>query len=335
MINPTIKDVADKAGVSIASVSRVLNNKGYASEPMRKKVLEAAEKLNYVVNDVAKSLKTNRTNTIGVLIPDIGNPFFMQISKGIEDEISNANYNILFTSGKENIKKEEELLKLLIKKRVDGIALASAGLHTNLLNNIINSNIPLVLVDRKIEGLENKADCVVENNVEGAYQLTNKLVSEGHKKIGIITGLTRVSTTIERYNGYEKLMKEYNLEIDEKYIYYGDYSEEAGKKAIEYFANLINPPTAILSFNNTMTAGASKQLMKKYLSDELKFTIASYGEIEFQNYLKNLNIYSVKQNPYKIGRLVGKIIMKKLNAPNPEFVEKKFVSLNPEYNFEV
>lgn len=335
MINPTIKDVADKAGVSIASVSRVLNNKGYASEPMRKKVLEAAEELNYFVNDVAKSLKTNRTNTIGVLIPDIGNPFFMQISKGLEDEISNTGYNILFTSGKENVKKEEELLTLLIKKRVDGIVLASAGLHTDLLNNIISSNIPLVLVDRKIEGLQKKTDWVVEDNMEGAYQLTKKLVGEGHKNIGIITGLTRVSTTIERYKGYEKLMKEYNLEINEKYIYYGDYSEEAGKKAIEYFANLSEPPTAILSFNNTMTAGASKQLIKECVEDDLKFTIASYGEIEFQNYLKNLNIYSVKQNPYRIGRLVGEIMMEMLNAPNPELIEKRFISLKPEYNFDV
>src|SRR5690625_2350828 len=105
MANPTIKDIAREAGVSIASVSRVLNREGYASNAMRKKVLRTAEELNYFANDIAKSLKTNKTNTIGVLIPDIANPFFMNISKGLEDAIDNTPYNLIFTSGMEDTEK--------------------------------------------------------------------------------------------------------------------------------------------------------------------------------------------------------------------------------------
>lgn len=332
MNNPTIKDIAREAGVSIASVSRVLNNQGYASPKMKEKVLKTAKELNYYANDIAKSLKTNKTYTIGVLIPDIANSFFMNISKGLEDAIADTKYNLIFTSGMENINKEEELLHLLIEKRVDGIVLASAGLHTELINNIINNNIPVVLVDRKIEGLENKTDWVIENNIEGSYQLTKKLIEEGHKKIGVISGLIRVSTGIERYQGFEKAMKEYGLEIDSDYIFEGDYSEKAGKDAVNEFLNLSPAPTALLSFNNTMTVGAIKELMK-YHTDEKEFTIASYGKVEFQNYLNNIKLYSVKQNPYKMGNIVGERMLSHLLPRESNEEKSKIISLEPEYNF--
>lgn len=333
MTNPTIKDIAREAGVSIASVSRVLNNEGYASKGMREKVLQAAEQLNYFANDIAKSLKTNKTNTIGVLIPDIANPFFMNISKGLEDAIENTQYNLIFTSGMEDSKKEKELLHLLIERRVDGIVLATAGLHTELLNNILTSNIPIVLVDRKVEGLENKADCVVEDNFEGAYQLTNKLINEGHENIGIITGILEVSTGVERFKGFERLLKEKNIKINPDYIFHGDYSENAGRKAVQYFSKLSIPPTAILSLNNTMTVGAVKELMETFLTKNEVFTIASYGEIEFQKYLKNLKIYSVKQNPYKMGRKVGELMMNRLLSAKNQISTSKEITLLPVYNF--
>lgn len=333
MTNPTIKDIAREAGVSIASVSRVLNNEGYASDSMREKVLETADKLNYFANDIAKSLKTNKTNTIGVLIPDIANPFFMNISKGLEDAISDTKYNLIFTSGMEDTEKEKELLQLLVEKRVDGIVLATAGLHTELLNNILISNIPIVLVDRKIEGFENKADWVLEDNFEGAYQLTKKLVDNGHHNIGIITGLLRVSTGVERFSGFEALMKEKKIEINSEYIFHGDYSEEAGRKAVQYFSELSLPPTAILSFNNTMSVGATKELMESYITKKDVFTIASYGEIEFQEYLQNIKIYSVKQNPYEMGRRVGELMMNKLFSEEAEKKRSKIVCLSPTFNF--
>lgn len=335
MTNPTIKDIAREAGVSIASVSRVLNNERYVSDLMQKKVIKTAEELNYYANDIAKSLKTNKTNTIGVLIPDIANPFFMNISKGLEDAISNTNINLIFTSGMENSEKEKELLQLLIKKRVDGIVLAPAGLHTDLLNSILTSNIPIVLVDRKIEGLSNKADLVLENNFEGAYQLTKKLISDGHKKIGVITGLLRVSTGVERLNGFETFMKENEITIASDYVFQGDYSEEAGKKAVKYFSELPEPPTAILSLNNTMTVGAAKELMEYHITEEDTFTIASYGEIAFQQYLKNINVYSVRQTPYKMGQIAGRLIMKRLLLNEINKKDLELVCLPPEYNFRI
>lgn len=335
MSNPTIKDIAREAGVSIASVSRVLNSDGYASESMKQKVNEASQKLNYFTNDIAKSLKTKKTNTIGVLIPDIANPFFMDISKGIEDSISDTDFNLIFTSGMEDIDKEKELLELLIQKRVDGIVLASAGVHKDILNNILATNIPIILVDRKIKTIANQVDLVIEDNFEGAYQLTNKLINDQHEKIGVINGRLSVSTGIERFEGYKGLMHDKKIEIDSNYIFEGDYSEESGKKAIQYFSKLPTPPTAILSLNNTMTVGATKELMDSFLQDDDTFTIASYGEIEFQNYLKNIKIYCVKQNPYKMGRKIGEKIMSKLFSENSEKRPPEIDCLSPIYNFEI
>lgn len=335
MNNPTIKDVAREAGVSTASVSRVLNKNGYTSNSMQEQVLSAAKKINYSVNDIAKSLKTNRTNTIGVLIPDISNPFFMRIAKGLEDAIKDTSYNLIFTSGSEDPKKEEKLLQLLIEKRVDGIILATAGLHKELLNNIILSKIPLVLVDRKIEGLINKCDYVVEDNFEGAYQLTKKLVDKGYSDIGLIAGILDVSTGIERLKGFESLMAERNITINPEYVFHGDYSEKSGEMAVKYFSKLSKPPTAILSLNNTMTVGVIKELLKNHSQNKEMFTIASYGYIELQEYIEKLQIYSVKQTPYKIGRTAGDLLLNRLLLEESQDSLPKNIYLPVNYNFKL
>ncbi|MBS4197616.1 LacI family DNA-binding transcriptional regulator [Lederbergia citri] len=308
----TIKDIAKESGVSTATVSRVLSNTGYASDEIKERVRKVARSLNYQPNAIARSLKIDRTNTIGVIIPDISNPYFMRISRGIEDTLQNENYYLLFVSGDENQKKERKMLRVLMEKRVDAIVLATSGGNDELINQINNSGVPIVLIDRKLQNDTGEIDSVVENNLEGAYQLTKQLIQQGHTNIGVINGSLKVSTGMERYIGYQKAMDEYCLGIESELIFNGNFIEDDGVKAITNFYKLDRKPTAILSFNNTMTFGAIIQLRKMGLTIPKDIVVASYGETEAAQLLESPSILHVKQLPYEIGVKVGKILIDRL-----------------------
>lgn len=320
--NVTIKDIARESGVSTATVSRVLSNRGYASEENRKKVLAVAKQLNYRPNSIAKSLKMHKTNTIGVIIPDISNPYFMKIAKGIEDVVQEKGYNLLFMSGDEKPDKERKLLQVLLEKRVDAIILATSGGNDDAINNIQNNNMPVILVDRKLEQANEQVDLVVENNFEGAYKLTSYLIKKGHKKIGVVNGSLEVSTGEERFSGYKKAMEDYEKEVQEEYIFNGNFTLEDGRKAVEYFSALKNRPTAILSFNNTMTVGVVLQLKKMGFKMPDDMFVASYGETEVTQLIHPKGTISIKQSPYDMGVKVGQIAMGRLvfhlNEPTRE-----------------
>src|SRR5690625_622084 len=154
----------------------------------------------------------HKTNTIGVIIPDISNPYFMRISKGIEDTIEKSGYILIFVSGDESPEKEERTLKALIENRVDAIVLATSNEDNEMIETVQKTGIPIVLVDRKIEENLTDFNFVIENNFQGAYQLTKYLIDQGHHQIGVINGLLRVSTGMDRYLGYQHALKEYGME---------------------------------------------------------------------------------------------------------------------------
>lgn len=312
MNNVTIKDIAKELNISTATVSRVLNNSGYASPEVKERVLEMANKLNYRPNAIARSLKKNQTNTIGVIIPDISNPFFMKISKGIEDVIHPGGYNLIFASTDENPKKERKMLQVLFEKRVDAIVLATTGENEEYINKIKNTGIQVILVDRKLNTDELDLDYVIEDNILGAYQLTSYLIKQGHSRIGVINGSLSVSTGYERFEGYKKAMAEYGLQTNLEYIYNGDFTQMSGFKGAEYFLNMPQMPTAILSFNNTMTFGVLLQLAQRGISNFENLMIASYGENEAEQLIKEPKIISIKQHPYKMGVRVGEILLQRL-----------------------
>jgi LacI family transcriptional regulator len=322
--NVTIKDIAKEAGVSTATVSRVLSKNGYASDDVRDRVALAVKRLNYQPNAIARSLKKDRTNTIGVVIPDIANPYFMQISKGIEDTVYQSGYNLIFGSGDENSEKERKILKVLFEQRVDAIVLATSGENEDLVNQIREANVPIILVDRKIEDQLEKFDLVVEDNTEAAYQLTKNLIALGHTKIGVVNGSLNVSVGVERFEGYRKAMKEHTLSENPELVYNGHFTQEDGVNAVHYFSSLEEKPTAILSFNNAMTFGILLQLCQSGFEVSKDFVIASYGEVEAAKLLTQYDIVSANQFPYEMGISVGEILLDRLvkNVKGP--IQKVF-----------
>ncbi|WP_332696274.1 LacI family DNA-binding transcriptional regulator [Halalkalibacter lacteus] len=321
MMKNTIKDVALEAGVSTATVSRVVNQSGFVSDDIKERVYLAIKKLNYQPNAIARSLKRDKTNTIGIVIPDISNPFYMKISKGIEDIIQQEGYNLIFCSSDENPQKEEKLLQLMYEKRVDAIVLATADGSKEMASRINQAGVPVVLVDRDFDIESQKLDSVTEDNVQSTYELTKYLLDKGHRYIGVVNGLLHVSTGWGRYEGYSKALKKYGMEEDTKYIFNGSFTQDGGIKAVDYFLNFAQKPSAILSFNNIMTFGVLLELTRRGYSVPKDIVVASYGDIEAAQLLKSPGIISIVQKPYEMGQRVGEILLKRLNNERGSFTE--------------
>ncbi|WP_261130861.1 LacI family DNA-binding transcriptional regulator [Bacillus sp. Marseille-Q3570] len=324
MINVTIKDIARMSDVSTATVSRVLNNNGYASAEIRDRVLSVAKQLNYQPNGIARSLKMDRTSTIGVIIPDISNPYFMRISKGIEDTLEQSGYILMFVSSDENPHKEEKTLHALLKNRVQAIVLATSSENDETITKIQEKGVPVVLIDRKLGDHSGHLDSVVEDNVEGAYQLTKYLLQKGHRHIGVINGTLEVSTGRERYEGYKRAIREFQIEEDPELVFNGKFNQEDGEEAVTHFFTLDQKPTAILSFNNTMTFGVILQLAKMGYTVPDDIVVASYGDTEASQLLKPPGIVCIKQSPYDMGVKVGEILLNQLNGHAKEPVHEIF-----------
>jgi len=225
-----IKQVAREAGVSTATVSRVLNGSGYASREAREKVLQAIERLNYRPNAIARSLKQDKTYTIGILVPDISNPYFMRMSKGIEDVVRGEGYHLIFASTDEDPDKEAHLLELFSEQRVDVIVLAASSSTDALLTELAGSGIHVILADRRLPGIGRKLDTFLEDNAAASRQLTERLIHDGHKRIAVIHGGYRISTSAERLEGYRAAMEDYGLSVDERYLFDGRFAEEGSSR---------------------------------------------------------------------------------------------------------
>ncbi len=332
MARVTIKDVAKKANVSTATVSRVLNNVGFVSEEIKKRVFDAVDQLNYQPNAVARSLKQDKTNTIGVVIPDISNPYFMTISKGIEDTIQELGYQLIFCSSDENPEKESGFLRLLYGNRVEAIVLATSGKNEELIDDIHRAGIPIILMDRRIEQPDLKLNLVEEDNLQAAYDITKSLIEQGHTNIGVVNGPDHVSTAKDRYLGYKKAIDAYGIAEDPNLTFNGAFSQEGGRQAVEHFLNLKKKPTAILALNNAMAFGVLLELFKRGYRVPEDMTVASYGEIEAAELLKNLCITSIKQYPYEMGKKIGNLILncllKKDVPPSHEVIQSTLVLPN-------
>ena len=203
----TIKDVAQKARVSPATVSRVVGNYGYVAEKTRRKVLAAIRELNYRPDTIARSLVTKSTRTIGLVLTDITNPFFAQLARGIEDVTWNNGYTLILANTDEDIERERAIIFALIEKRVDAfIVVPASSKQAPHLEELTRHGIPLVLLDRSVNGLN--VDTIMVDNEMGAYQAVSHLIKNGHKRIGIVYDNDEITTSIERLNGYRHALEE-------------------------------------------------------------------------------------------------------------------------------
>lgn len=272
----TIVDVAKKARVSVITVSRLLNNPKIVSKSTSKRIFQAMEDLNYQPSQIARSLVKKRTNTIGIIIPNVQNTFFNSWFRFIEEYASAHSFNLLLCNTDEDAEKELRYIKLLQSQRVDGIIIAPCS--KNSVEYLNRSDLRFILFDRMFR--ETDADFVTTNHYQGAYEITEYLIKLGHKKIAVLKGKGVLYPDIERYLGYRDAMKNHNLEVNNNLVLNCEFDEMKAHKATrELLFNNTKKPTAIFSFNSLMTFGAIRTIQNMKLSIPDDISLVCYDEI--------------------------------------------------------
>ena len=310
----TIKDVAKAANVSTATVSRVINNNYPVHLDTRKKVNEIIEQLNYKPNAVARGLKNKETFLIGMITPDLSNPFFMEIAKGIESQISDCGYNIVFCSSDEmDISKELKMLEMLHEKQVDAVILDTRNTQVNDLNTYVELGMKLVLIDAELEGV--KADIVTENNYQATTKALLYAIEMGHRKIAIVKGNMKVSTAIDRYQAYVDVLKEKGIVENTEYCLEGAYDRKtAYEETLKLLKNHVTDlPTLIFSTNNRMTEGVMMALQERGLNIPEDISLISFGDINLAELIQP-RLAVVEQRPFEIGIKAGDLLLQRLKA---------------------
>lgn len=305
----TIKDVAERAEVSTATVSHVINQTRFVSPELEARVREAIESLDYQPNAVARSLRGKRTRTLGMIIPDSSNPFFAEVARGIEDLCFDLGYNVILCNSDGDPSKEEAYISLLTEKRVDGIAFVAAGGTIDHISQLLDRKIPVVVVDREIKGL--KADCVLTDNLDGGYQATAHLLALGHRRIGCILGPSDLTPSADRVTGYRQAMAETGLEPPDEWLRRGDFRCQSGYDAMRGFLALPEQPTAVFACNDLMAIGALCAIREAGLRVPDDVALVGFDDIALASFTTP-RLTTIAQPKQEMGRLAAELLVDRI-----------------------
>ncbi|PSR22430.1 MAG: LacI family transcriptional regulator [Sulfobacillus acidophilus] len=315
----TLKDVALYAGVSVATVSRVISGNYPVKETTRKRVLEAIGTLDYHPNGVARSLKNAKTYTLGVLVPDIANPYFVQLVRAVEASVEKLGYHLLVASSDEKASKESELIRVFLEKRLDGMIIAPVSVTpaTDWPQLIVNA-LPIVLVDRILEGI--MIDSVREESRQSSKELVTHLLGYGHRAIGIVNGRTS-TTALERESGYREALQEAGIIPPEDFMVRGDYDHKTGYLAGKRFlSHKEQAPTAVFCTNNLIALGFLQAVHELGYRVPEDISIVSFGD-PFEATFQSPKMTIVVQNPAEVGRYAAFMLLEKLDGKPGKNVE--------------
>ncbi|UCZ52850.1 LacI family transcriptional regulator [Bacillus shivajii] len=310
-MNITIKDIAKRANVSITTVSRVINNQDGIGSDTRRKILEIIEEVGYRPNSIARSMVTKQTKTIGLIIPDVRNPFFPELVRGVEDIVNQSNYSVFLYNTDGNESKELESLRLIKEKKVDGIVyMCTYGKANRKFQDVVSqSDIPVVLLDR---GLDNKMfHGVYVNNEKAGYIATKHLIDLHHNKIGCITGPDHIMNSKERLNGYLKALTESEIKVDKNLIVPGDYQMEGGYIAAKELL-VQEKVTAIFALNDLMAFGVYQAATELGVRIPDDLSVVGFDNLKY-NKLLNPKLTTIDQLAYQMGEVAAKMLLRQIN----------------------
>ncbi len=316
----TIKDVAKLAGVSIATVSRVLNNLGVVNAATEAKVHSAVKELNYQRNAVARSLKMRKTKSIGIMVPEISNTFFTEIVEQLERLLGPLGYALLLCSSENSVEEEKRKLSFLLERNVDAlvvIPVSNIGTHFSL--SALKST-PMVMLDREIPGLE--CDVVLVDNRKGAYDVTKALIREGYTRIGFLGGEPTVHTSIERLRGYLDAMRLYNLPVEEEFVMLGGMNQKSGYSLMKEALAKEDCPSAFFMVNDMVHIGATSCLVAE--GSEKDTSRMAFSTFDYLYYAPLLRFchYAAAQPLDTIGQNVAEILIRRMEGNHDDFPSK-------------
>jgi len=304
----TIKDIAKKANVSTATVSKILNNKDERiSKGTRERVLIIAKENNYIPNLMARSLVTRKTNTIGLVLPDITNPFFPELARGAEDKANKEGYMIMYCNTDDDAEKESIYLEMLAQKMVDGIILTQSANKEGNIESLNKLKIPLVLIDRDINVKNIKGKVLVDNFL-GAYEAVDYLIKKGYKKIAYITGPLSTTTAIERLGGYTKALEDAGMLINLELIFEGEYKAQWGIDGTNELLSSKVEFDAIFCGNDLIAVNAIRTLKEKGIRVPNDVGVLGYDNI-FLSDMIDPPLTTVNQPAYEMGYEAVKLLI--------------------------
>jgi LacI family transcriptional regulator len=321
----TIKDVARKAGVAPSTVSRVINDKGYVSPEAKKRVQDAVEELKFRPNSLARGLGGGQTQTIALILPDITNIFFPAIARSVEDAAMVQDYTVILCNSENDPVHEEEYLRILEQKSVDGIVIAGTGPKGSHIRRAIKKGIPIVLIDRRLDGAV--VDSVFCDNAAGSYLAVNHLLDEGHREVAFLGGPMDISTTREREDGYKLAHQERGLAVDRNLIRYGEFKYESGFQQMNEILNEGRRPTAVFAANDMLAIGANRAIEANNLKIPDDISLVGYDDILWAA-LEKPPLTTVAQPIYRMGMTACELLLERINGP--EAREPRQIVLKPE-----
>ncbi|MEV5353074.1 LacI family DNA-binding transcriptional regulator [Streptomyces sp. NPDC052693] len=315
----TMADVARSAGVSVATVSHVLNGTRPVLPHTRQAVLDAVEELGYTTNTLARALVTSRTRSIGLAVSAISNPYFTEILQGVEAAALEAGYSLLIADPHDDPEHERTVVRLLHERRVDGMIVAPSADPRGLLAYLERHDVPAVFLDRLVDAPEAdgppRFDQVCADSAEPTSRLVGHLAGLGHRRIGMVAGLPGLSTTTERIMGYRTGLAFAGLPYDERLLVHGDSASAGAEEAVAALLSLAVPPTALVTGNNAMTIGALRALRAHGLSVPDDIALCCFDDFAWAD-LFSPRLTAIAQPSRDIGARAVGVLLERLAEPD-------------------
>jgi LacI family transcriptional regulator len=307
----TIVDVARAAGVSTATVSRVLNNHPQVDPRLAANVLQVIKDLGYRPSRVARTLRTRQNRVWALIISDVRTgPFFADVVRGVEDIAYGAGYSLFLCNTDEDAAKEASYIELAVAENVGGVILTPSGPRTDL-SPLVNFGVPVVLADRTLPS--QSADSVIVDNVSGAYQAVNHLVAGGYKRIACVTGPLGTTTGSRRYVGYCKAIEEGGLTVDDTLVRVADFREPGGRLAMKELLEQRERPDAVFVANHLMTIGALQAIVEAKMTIPTDIAIVSFDDMSWSTLLRP-TLTAVAQPAYDLGVESARLLLSRLEG---------------------
>lgn len=318
--HPTIRDIAAQAGVAAMTVSRVINESGYVSEAAREKVMKVVRELNYHPNGLARSLKSQRTQVVGILLPDIANPFSAQLVSGIQEMLMARGYSSFITISERSAEREEAGIKALFDHRVDGIIVATRETPSGneLLERLTERKLPMVVVGRNWQHA--RVDRVTADHKKGAYEAVKYLIAAGHRRIAFV-GVTQANAKeLQRFHGYVAALRDHNLSVEEQLIVGpetlsgpGYSTQEDGYQGMQRLLALAKRPTAIFARNDFTAIGAMCAIYDAGLSVPHDFSVVGFDNVPLAEY-SSPPLTTVHQPTEEQGRQAATLLLERIEG---------------------
>jgi len=309
MPTTTIRDVAATAAVSAATVSRVLNGRVDVAPELRDRVLAAVAQLNYRPNGAARSLRTRATTVLGLIISDITNPFFTSMVRGVEDAAQEAGYSVVLANTDEDLDKERRYVEVAAAEQMAGVVLSPASSSHTSISYLVERNIPVVTIDRRLRGAP--VDSVTVNNFRAAFEATEHLIEQGCKRIGFVAGPVTTTTGSRRLAGYKAALRAAGLPDDPDLVVSGDFRIDGGRAAT---AELLQQHIdGLFAANNLMTIGALETLGAHGIEPGRDLAVVGFDDVNWGTALRP-PLTAVSQPTYEIGQQTAQLLLRRIRG---------------------